>query len=119
VVTNQAGTNAYTAHRLDYFSNGQAVEYVMGETSTWDGDPENDPADYDVAYARQFRYDGARQRYMNRALDPDDNYDEIGTVWSDYDGDYVYGDYCVSGAIPGATITEERSCELSHFALSC
>jgi hypothetical protein len=86
---------------MDYFTNGQAVECVMGEVWTWEGNPENDPADYDVACARQFRYDGARQRYMNRALDPDDSYGEIETVWSDYDGDYVYGDYTITGAMPG------------------
>ena len=111
VVTNEEGTNNYVAHRMDYFTNGQAVEYVMGETWTWDGDPESDPADYDVTYARQFRYDGARQRYMNRKLKLTD-YSDDGTTWSDYDGDYVYGDYTISGAMPGVTITEERSFEL-------
>jgi RHS repeat-associated protein len=96
---------------MDYFTNGQAVEYVMGETWTWDGDPEHAPTAYDVTYARQFRYDGARQRYMNRKLNLTD-YSDDGTTWSDYDGDYVYGDYTISGAMPGVTITEERSFEL-------
>jgi hypothetical protein len=114
VVTNEEGTNNYVAHRMDYFTNGQAVEYVMGETWTWDGNPEHAPTAYDVTYARQFRYGersereraaigkagrdarvrpatcpqrdrtmrstggGARQRYLNRELNPDEDLDEDG-----------------------------------------
>lgn len=58
------------------------MTYVLGET--WD----QGPANYDIYFAREFRYDSARQRYMNRALDP--NALEGGSrvllsvVWSDY-----------------------------------
>jgi RHS repeat-associated protein len=48
---------------------------------------------------------------MNRKLNLTD-YSDDGTTWSDYDGDYVYGDYTISGAMPGVTITEERSFQL-------
>jgi RHS repeat-associated protein len=33
------------------------------------------------------------QRYMNIELDPADDFEPIETVWTDYDGDRVYGDY--------------------------
>ena len=50
--------------RLEYAINGQAVTYVVGETWTTGSE------DYDITYAREFRYDSARQRYLNRVLDP-------------------------------------------------
>jgi hypothetical protein len=40
------------------------------------------------------------QRYMNTELDPADDFEPIETVWTDYDGDRVYGDYeVVSSAL--------------------
>jgi len=55
---------------------------------------------YTVTYAREFRYDGSRQRYLNRELDPvalqnDNQYNELTAVWSDYVGNNVYSDYSV------------------------
>ena len=53
-------------------------------------------------WAWEFRYDGARARYMNRPLNPVTMtpYNTTGkpTVWSDYDGDEIYGDFTVSGS---------------------
>ncbi|MGB2988197.1 MAG: RHS repeat-associated core domain-containing protein [Phycisphaerae bacterium] len=90
--------------RLEYAINGQAVTYVLGET--WGNGQE-----YDITYAREFRYDGARQRYLNRELDPDDLENGFITVvsetWSDYDGDEVHGDYMIDGQ----TATNLRSFE--------
>ncbi|MGB2984853.1 MAG: RHS repeat-associated core domain-containing protein [Phycisphaerae bacterium] len=87
--------------RLEYAINGQTVTYVLGET--W-----GNGQDYDVTYARQFRYDGARQRYLNRQLDPE-TLEPVpgGDVWSDYDGDEIYGDYIIDGQ----TATNLRSFE--------
>jgi hypothetical protein len=55
------------------------------ESWEWDGEAENCPTDYAVSYAREFRYDGAMQRYMNTELDPADDFAPIETVWTDYD----------------------------------
>jgi len=52
-----------------------------------------------MRYGREYRYDGARQRYLNRELDPvkiqqyPPEYTPNSEVWSDYDGDSVYGDF--------------------------
>ncbi|UCE61790.1 MAG: hypothetical protein JSU63_08585, partial [Phycisphaerales bacterium] len=112
VVTNEDGTTAYSAARMAYAANGRAVTYAIGEDWTWDG--ENDPANYNIDYAQEFRYDGARQRYLVREFDPEDLNDSppVFTVssemWSDYAANTVYGDYTGSGA----TVTEEMSYEL-------
>ncbi|MGB2988204.1 MAG: RHS repeat-associated core domain-containing protein, partial [Phycisphaerae bacterium] len=90
--------------RFTYAINGQAVTYVLGET--WGNGQE-----YDITYAREFRYDGARQRYLNRELDPDDLENgfitAVSETWSDYDGDDIYGDYMIDGQ----TATNIRSFE--------
>ena len=115
VVTNPEGTTDYTATRLIYASNGSAVAYVTGET--WDStDPEGT---YAITYAREFRYDGSRARYLVRKLDPagllldppqfnpvDDPGVEPDT-WSDYDGNTIYGDFTADAQ--NMTITETRS----------
>src|SRR3972149_8410153 len=52
-----------------------------------------------TAVAGVNRYDGARARYMNRKLNTWDFSPAAGgTVWSDYDGDEIYGDFTVSGS---------------------
>ena len=97
------GTTKYTATRFEYAKNGQTVTYVLGEEWCWDRNPEHcpDPGTYKVLWAREFRYDGARARYMNAPLDPVTlapyNTTQKPTVWSDYDGDEAYGDFTVSG----------------------
>ena len=101
--------NLCTATRFEYAKNGRTVTYVIGEEWQWDGDPDNCPSAYLRTYAREFRYDGARERYLNREVDTYwfDPVDDEG-VWSDYDGERVYGDYQVSGT----TVTNVRSFEL-------
>jgi len=94
-----------------YAHNGDAVTYVMGEQWCWDQASEQsctgqgffDPtaAKYKKLWAREFRYDGARARYMNRKLNTSDFSPATGgTVWSDYDGDEIYGDFTVASASP-------------------
>ncbi len=100
VVTNVAGTQAYSATRLGYAQNGQAVTFAVGETWNWTGGAP-DPTGYNVTYAREFRYDGARARYLVRELFAphfaNNQYTvaggELGNTWTDYDGDTAYGDY--------------------------
>ncbi|MBU0718801.1 MAG: RHS repeat-associated core domain-containing protein [Planctomycetes bacterium] len=99
VVDPEPGQPKYSATRMVYAINGTAVSYVMGEV--W----EADGSGYDITYGREFRYDGARQRYLNRELDPvallsgtiteKENGD---TRWSDYDGDEVYADFTIDGS---------------------
>jgi RHS repeat-associated protein len=60
-----------------------------------------------VASAREFRYDNAMQRYMNIELDPADDFEPIETVWTDYDGDRVYGDYEVVNSALADTVSHE------------
>ena len=64
------------------------------------------PTDYAITWAREFRYDGARARYMNRKLDPagllvyPPVYTGLSTTWSDYDGDEIYGDFEMASGSP-------------------
>jgi len=99
VVTKKAdpqGGPQYSSVWLKYAKNGQTVSYAIGET--WDDDCANT---YEITYAREFRYDGARQRYLNRVLDPvaleAGNVVVLNETWTDYDGDAAYADYTVSG----------------------
>jgi RHS repeat-associated protein len=87
----------YTATRFEYAKNGEAVTYAMGEQWCSDGNPANCPTSYNALWAREFRYDGARSRYMNRQLNPS-TLATVSTVWSDYDGNGIYGDFTVSGS---------------------
>jgi len=97
-----AGQTLYTAVRLGYAANGRAVTFIHDESWCWD---QGCPTDYAITWAREFRYDGARSRYMNRELDPagllvyPPVYTPLSTTWSDYDGDEIYGDFeMVSGS---------------------
>ena len=107
----------YSATRFGYASNGQAVTFVVGETWNWErcmcGQPccedtcedgpcpqQPCPTDYDITYAREFRYDGARARYLNRELDPvalrtTGALVPLTSTWSDYNGDWIYGDFTI------------------------
>jgi len=104
------GGPQYSAVRLGYAHNGQAVTFAHGET--WTGSS-GCPSDYQIPWAREFRYDGARARYMNRKLDPagllldPPVYTALSTTWSDYDGNEAYGDYTVTpGSPPTVTSTD-------------
>jgi len=112
VVKSAAGTEVYESTWFEYAKNGTAVSYVLNESWTWDGVA--DPAGYQILEAREFRYDGARQRYLNRKLDPAGlqqampQYVSLSDTWTDYDGDEPYGDFSVSGS----TASNLRSFEL-------
>ncbi len=89
--------------QFHYARNGRALTFVLGWIKSTSGVE-------DVTYLREFRYDGARQRYLNRRLDPDvyqstGNLVMLSETWSDYDGDSIYGDYTLSGQ----TVTDTRS----------
>ncbi len=106
IVTVEADSpDHYEATRFGYALNGTAVTYILGEQ--WD-DADPDPevyqiVDYAITYAREFRYDGARQRYLNRELNPAAVQAGIfialplSDTWSDYDGDDIYGDFTIGG----------------------
>jgi len=92
----------YEATRFEYACNGVAVTYAMGES--WDIDV-TDPATVlnpQINWAREFRYDGARARYLNKQLDPGplemlptaSVFDLPGgqSVETIYDGDEPYAD---------------------------
>ena len=116
-VTNEAGTDDYTATRFVYATNGQAVWYVMGESWEWDGDDEHAVTAYDIAYLREFRYDGPTERYLNRELDADEflssgDLVEVSAMWSDYSGGEIYGDFEVESGAQSSTVYERRSFEL-------
>jgi len=52
---------------------------------------------YAFSYAREFRYDGARQRYLSAELSYSSGWSTVSETWSDYDGDSIYGDFSVTG----------------------
>ncbi|MCP4591167.1 MAG: RHS repeat-associated core domain-containing protein [bacterium] len=62
-------------------------------------------------FAREFRYDGGRQRYLVRGLDPL-TFDAVSEVWSDYLGDDVYADYEVGAS---GAVTERTSYLAGHW----
>jgi len=95
----------YSAVRFVYAKNGTAVTFVVGEAWTWDG-VSGCPDNYAVSFAREFRYDSGRARYLNRQLDADDLmltppvYTALSETWTDYDGDEAYRDFSFSGGQP-------------------
>ena len=111
----RGSASTYTAVRFGYASNQNAVSFVLGETWTWDG-ISSCPANYNVAFAREFRYDSGRARYLNRELDPaglmqnPPVYTPLSETWTGYDGDAPYRDFTISGGqlangdayVPGA-----------------
>ncbi len=72
-----------------------AVSYIIGETCD-ETDPE-DPV-YAFSFGREFRYDGARQRYLSAELSYSGNggWSTVSETWSDYDGDAINGDFSVT-----------------------
>ena len=97
------GSTSYTATRFVYANNGEAVTYVLGET--WTCSSCTCPSNYVISYAHEFAYDGGRERYMDAPLDLNTfariNTTSNPTIWSDYDGDEIYGDYKVIGTTRG------------------
>ncbi len=75
---------------------------MFGESWEADGPDEGDCVDgYTITWAREFRYDAARARYLNRELDPEaleeGDLVALSEVWTDYDGDSSYGDFELAG----------------------
>ncbi len=97
----------FEATRMVYARNGRAVTYGLEET--WDDYSGGQFINHVVSSIHEYRYDGARQRYLKRDIDPD-TLEPVpgGALWSDYDGDQPYGDFTVSGGVA----TEVRSIEL-------
>ncbi len=95
----------YTAVRLGYAENGRTVTFAHQER--WchvPGSPSPCSANYAVTLPLEFRYDGARARYMKRPLDTSLNpHPTQATIWTDYDGDDTYGDFTVSGSTAAST----------------
>jgi len=114
VVTHEEGTHDYSSTWLQYARNGSTVTYVLGESWLWTGNSESDPTSYTVRYAHEFRYDGARQRYLNREIYPagllftPPVFWPMKETWSDYDGDAVHGDFT-------ADDTQEETAPLWSF----
>ena len=123
IVTKDEVGNHYTAIRLGYGTNERTVTHVLGEKWDWsDTDPDPaPPSNYTVTFARQFRYDGARQRYLDRELDRfklmenPEVYESRSDTWSDYDGNSIYADFesdagtvtNLRSYIPGLAITDQ------------
>jgi RHS repeat-associated protein len=88
-----------TATRFEYAQNASAVTYAIGEEWCWDAEEENPCAavtQYEVTFAREFRYDGARARYLSAELDvasfKQGSFVHTTRKWTDFDGDNAYRD---------------------------
>ncbi|MCG3132707.1 MAG: hypothetical protein FLDDKLPJ_03573 [Phycisphaerae bacterium] len=98
IVTEEAADpGVYAATRFVY-DKAQRVWLMFGEAWEADGpDKDECPDNYEVTWAREFRYDAARARYLNRELDPAELEGgylvALSEVWTDYDGDSAYGDW--------------------------
>ena len=112
------GERKFTTTRFLYAGNGETVSYVMGEA--WDETPPATCAvNYEITYGREFRYNGARARYLVRELDTAQlelgNVVALSEIWSDYDGDSIYGDFTVDGATLTQTAIYEPGIGRSRF----
>ncbi|GIK16750.1 MAG: hypothetical protein BroJett003_17140 [Planctomycetota bacterium] len=107
IITEEAADpGVYSATRFVY-DKAQRVWLMFGETWEEDGkDKDECPDNDDITWAREFRYDAARARYLNRELDIAEllNGDLVpiadGDTWTDYGGaafqaagDSAYGDW--------------------------
>ena len=110
------GSRKYTATRSEYARSGDTVTSVTGESWCWNGQSGSFPTCAKVTFAREYWYDGGRQRYLDRKLTPPTLWHEaalagsspLSETWTDYDGDEPYGDFTWSGP----TWTPVRSFEL-------
>ncbi len=85
----------------------RVVEVFADDNLLWadDAGVRGDGAGLRAYVAREFRYDSARQRYLNRKLNPAVLGDTgelvtLSETWSDYDGNNIYGDFTVTGGVP-------------------
>ena len=94
------GDPLFTATRFDYAKNGRTVTYVLGEE--WNENIFGDLVSTET-YAREFRYDSARARYLSRELDPfqagNRHIYQLSSTWSYYEGDTIYGDFTTAGGV--------------------
>ncbi len=95
------GEKRFSATWLKYGGNEQTVTFAVGDE--WDVD-EGVPIEesYEILWAREYRYDQARARYLYRVLDPGELQEDppnfVGTdTWSQYHGDEIYSDYTIDG----------------------
>ncbi|MCC7292499.1 MAG: hypothetical protein IT449_10615 [Phycisphaerales bacterium] len=114
IVTESAATPADPVQATRFvYNHSQQVSYIVGE-QWYSGN--TDCNTYTITYAREFRYDAARARYLNRELDPSLFRQGVfqsvtnGDTWSDYDGDSIYNDFQVTPGTP-PTVTNLRSFE--------
>ena len=104
IITEENGSDIYTSTRLVYARNGRTVSYIIGETC--DETDSKNPV-YAFSYAREFRYDSARQRYLSAELSYSSGWSTVSETWSDYDGDSIYGDFSVTaGTVANLTSFE-------------
>ncbi|GMU26393.1 MAG: hypothetical protein AMXMBFR16_12980 [Candidatus Uhrbacteria bacterium] len=99
-----ADPGVYSATHFVY-DKAQRVWLMFGESWEADGPDEGDCVDgYAITWAREFRYDATRARYLNRELDPEaleeGDLVALSEVWTDYDGDSSYGDFELDGNPP-------------------
>lgn len=98
------GSYEYTATRFIYSKNGETVTHVTGES--WCAQDNESCPDttfplFQTTFAKEFRYDGTRQRYLDRDL----NTSTLQTktidlaTWSDYDEVNNHGDYTVTSGV--------------------
>ncbi len=103
------GAPHYTAVRMEY-DKAVRVAFMLGEE--WDDLGNTCPDNYSITWAREFRYDEARARYLNRELNPEElesgNVVALSETWTDYDGDESYGDFEIDAGAP-PTIDNLRS----------
>ena len=104
VVTQNAGSTQYSATRFSYAKNQRAVSFSLAETWDPDGNSDGQVDNYAVQWLREFRYAGARQRYLNRKFtgasvtaNPNNVAGWVveSAVWTDYEGDEPYGDFAI------------------------
>ncbi len=114
VVTYVEGEHFYSAVRFGYGANARTVTHVLGEE--WDNPDVLPGYPYKLTFARQFRYDGARQRYLDREFESGDLSLNIvrSDTWSDYDGTSIYADF----GFDGFDVLEERRSYLPGLAIT-
>ena len=113
------GKTEFNAVRFGYAKNGETVTFVHDEKWCWNPNWSSCSSDpltssvtkYAITWAREFRYDGARARYLVRTLDPtafkNGTVSALDETWTDYDGDEAYGDWAMVNGLPTSTASYE------------
>ncbi|MCK6486076.1 MAG: hypothetical protein L6R00_18275 [Phycisphaerae bacterium] len=110
IIRKAAGDATYYRTYFLYDKQGRTW---MAVNDQWQLDGQTgEPVNAQRTWAREFRYAGSgRQRYMTRARDPETLLPASASdgLWSDYDGEGVYGDYAVdigAGTAEGTTLAQ-------------